>query len=177
MILVVGLGNVGSRYAQTRHNVGFMVIDRLATELGAAWHEESKLKAYIATAKLGDEKLVLAKPTTLMNGSGEAVQRIVQFYKLAPTDVWAVCDDLDTDFGQMRVRLGGSAGGHQGVDSMIRHIGSNFHRLRIGISMNDRTTEPSEVYVLKAFNPSEQAELPAVIVAAASKLQTLLLPS
>ena len=174
---MVGLGNVGNRYAQTRHNIGFMVVDRLAAELGATWREESKLKAFIATAELSSEKIVLVKPTTLMNNSGQTVQRVVQLYKLAPSNVWAVCDDLDTDFGQFRVRLGGSAGGHQGVSSMIQHIGSDFHRLRIGISMNDRAAEPSEVYVLRAFNPSEQTELPTVITNAATKLQELLLAS
>lgn len=174
MILVAGLGNVGNRFAQTRHNIGFMVVDRLAAELGATWRQESKLKAFVATAELDGLKLVLIKPTTLMNNSGQAVQRAVQFYKLAPTNVWAVFDDLDTDFGQRRVRLGGSAGGHQGVSSMIRHIGSDFNRLRIGISMNDRAAEPSEVYVLRVFTPTEQAELPAVIAAAIDQLKQLL---
>jgi len=177
MILVVGLGNIGNRYAQTRHNIGFMIIDRLAAELGATWREESKLKAFIATAELDGKKLILIKPTTLMNNSGQAVQRVVQLYKLSPADVWAIFDDLDTDFGQRRVRLGGSAGGHQGVSSMIRHIGSDFHRLRIGISMNDRAAEPSEVYVLRAFNPAEQAKLPVVIAAATEQLKQLLLAS
>lgn len=171
MILVVGLGNVGSRYAKTRHNIGFMIVDQLAAELGATWSDDSKLKAKVATAELDGEKVILAKPTTLMNGSGESVQRLIQFYKLAPGDIWAIFDDVDTDFGHARRRRSGSGGGHQGVNSLIRHVGSDFNRLRIGISLNDRAVEPSEVYVLKPFNRPEQEQLPELINAAAKVLR------
>jgi PTH1 family peptidyl-tRNA hydrolase len=168
MKLVVGLGNIGPRYASTRHNIGFMVADRLAESLGVTWKAESKHKADVATAEIGGEKLVLAKPHTMMNLSGEAVQRLMQLYKLKPDDVWALYDDVDVPFGRLRIRRAGSGGGHQGVNSTIRHIGGGFVRFRIGISLNDRSVEPSEVYVLKTFNPDEQAQLPQVIAAAAA---------
>ena len=165
MRLIVGLGNVGSRYAGNRHNIGFMVVDQLAIEAGASWKEAPKLKAFITAVELGGEKVLLAKPTTLMNGSGESVQRLMQFYKLAPSDLIVVYDDLDTEFGQLRQRDSGSSGGHNGVQSIIDNIGSEFTRLRVGISMNDRSVEPSEIYVLRNFDDDEVAQLPDVITA------------
>jgi PTH1 family peptidyl-tRNA hydrolase len=168
MKLIVGLGNIGPRYAKTRHNIGFMVIDRIAETLNATWKAESKLKAEVALAELEGEKVILAKPQTMMNLSGEAVQRIMQFYKLAPADIWVAFDELDVPFGRLRIRHGGSGGGHQGVTSTIRHIGDGFVRFRIGISLNDRNVEPSEVYVLKPFNAEEAEQLPTVVAAAAA---------
>ncbi len=162
MKLVVGLGNPGPQYAHTRHNLGFMVVDQLTANLAATWRNEAKFQAHIADNK----GLILAKPQTFMNLSGEAVQRLMQFYKIAPADVWVVCDDLDTPFGRLRLRSGGSDGGHQGLRSITQHIGPDFVRARIGISMNNRAVEPSESYVLKPFNPDERAQLSTVITAA-----------
>lgn len=167
MKLIIGLGNVGSRYARTRHNIGFMVVDEMAARHEATWKLDSKLRAEIATLEIDGEKVILAKPQTMMNISGEAAQRIMQKYKLAPEAVWAVYDDVDTPFGRMRVRHGSSSGGHQGVRSLAQHIGEDFLRIKIGISLNDRAVEPSEVYVLKPFNPAEQDNLPAVVTRAA----------
>lgn len=166
MKLIVGLGNPGSQYAHTRHNLGFMVVDSLANTLGAKWKEEIKLKAFVA--EVPEQKLLLAKPTTFMNLSGEAVQRLMQAHRLTPADTLVVFDDLDVPFGRLRIRQGGTSGGHQGVSSIIRHIGENFLRVRAGISLNDRTQEPSEVYVLKPFDQSEQEKLPIVLTAAAA---------
>jgi len=163
MKLVIGLGNIGSRYVGNRHNVGFMIVDQLATQLDATWKEESKLKAFLATAELDGEKIILAKPTTMMNLSGEAVQRIMQYYRLGHEDILVIFDDLDTEFGKARQRSSGSSGGHNGVQSIIDHIGGEFKRLRIGISMNDRSAEPSESYVLRNFNADEAKQLPALI--------------
>ena len=168
MKLIIGLGNIGSRYAKTRHNIGFIVVDKIAENLGASWKHESKLHAELASVELAGEKLILAKPDTFMNLSGDAVQRILQFYKLTPgTDLWVAFDDLDVPFGRMRLRFGGSSGGHQGLNSTIAHIGPNFVRVRIGISLNDRTQVASEVYVLSQFDASEQPQLPKLIEAAA----------
>ena len=171
MRLIIGLGNIGSRYAHNRHNVGFMVVDQLAHDLGATWKEETKLKALVAKAEFDGEKLILAKPTTMMNGSGAAVQRLLQLYKLAPTEVWVAFDDLDVKFGQARLRDGGSNAGHNGVGSIISHIGTGFKRLRIGISMNDRSVEPSEAYVLRNFDADEAGHLPELVVSAANLLK------
>lgn len=169
MKLVVGLGNVGAQYAKTRHNIGFMVVDKLADILESSWKSQAKFKADVAEAQIGDERLILAKPTTMMNLSGEAVQKLMQFYKISPADVWVLFDDVDVPFGRLRLRRSG-ASGQQGVRSIVQHIGTDFTRGRIGISLNDRSVEPSEVYVLRPFNIDEQAQLPTVIVQAAQTI-------
>ena len=165
MKLIVGLGNPGPQYARTRHNAGFMVLDQLATDFGAAWKAEPKLKSELSRS----ESLILAKPQTFMNVSGEAVHKIMQFYKISPSDVWVVFDDVDVPFGRLRLRRGGTSG-HQGIRSLIQHIGPDFIRVRFGISLNDRTRESSEHYVLKPFNPDERQHLPAMITQTANIL-------
>lgn len=189
MKLIVGLGNIGKRYQATRHNIGFMVIDELAKNLqqsavgeyhanGAGkiampnttpdWKNEARLQAEIAKIEFTDDKIILAKPQTMMNGSGNAIQRIMQFYKIAPADVWVIFDDVDLPFGRLRLRTSGQSGsGHQGVNSTIANIGSKFVRVKVGISMNDRATEPSEVYVLRQFNETEQPQIPKLVGEAA----------
>ena len=196
MKLIVGLGNIGKRYERTRHNIGFMVVDELAKKLQTAsiaeynasgigrvaaptdvaeWKTEAKLKADIAKITLGYDKIILAKPSTMMNGSGAAIQRIMQFYKIAPADVWVIFDDLDMPFGKLRLRTNGTSGsGHQGVNSTIANIGSNFVRVKVGISMNDRTREPSEVYVLRSFDTHEHPHLPKIVMNAAGIITTQL---
>ncbi len=170
MKLVVGLGNVGPTYARTRHNLGFMIIRRLAEQLEANWQTESKFMAEVSATYIGSHKIILAQPQTMMNLSGEAVRRLMDFYKLAPTDVWVIYDDLDVPFGRLRLRQGGGSSGHQGINSIIQHIGPDFVRARAGISLNDRTREPSEEYVLKPFTADEQTHLPKLIASAASVL-------
>jgi PTH1 family peptidyl-tRNA hydrolase len=164
--LIVGLGNVGAQYAKTRHNIGFMVVDELAGRLDASWKLETKFKAELAEVTRDGERIILAKPHTMMNLSGEAVQKIAQFYKLSPADIWVLYDDVDVPFGRLRLRQGGSSG-QQGVRSIISHISPEFRRVRLGISLNDRTVEPSEVYVLKPFKPEEAQALPRVLAGAA----------
>jgi peptidyl-tRNA hydrolase, PTH1 family len=166
MKLVVGLGNPGSQYAKTRHNIGFMVVDELANALNTTWKLDKKMQAEMAEVILDGEKVILAKPQTFMNLSGSAIQKIMQFYKLDASDVWVVFDDVDVPFGKLKLRQEGSAGGHNGVKSTIANIGQDFIRVRMGISLNDRTVEPSEVYVLKPFNGVEQADLPQLLSSA-----------
>ena len=166
MKLIVGLGNIGTDYARTRHNIGFMVIDQLAKDLQTdVWHLETKFKAEISRTS----DILLAKPHTMMNLSGEAVQRIMRFYKIHPRDVYAIFDDVDIPFGRLRIRSNpGTSGGHQGANSLIKHIGPDFIRIRVGISLNDRSRESSEEYVLKPFNPIERQHLGALIHEASS---------
>jgi PTH1 family peptidyl-tRNA hydrolase len=168
MKLVVGLGNPGSQYAKTRHNIGFMIAEELAHTQGAKWKSDKKMQAEMTEFSLNGEKIILAKPQTFMNLSGESIQKIMQFYKISPNDVWVVFDDVDVPFGKLKLRQEGSAGGHNGVKSTISCIGQDFIRVRIGISLNDRAVEPSEVYVLKPFKPEEQKELPFITSVAAS---------
>jgi peptidyl-tRNA hydrolase, PTH1 family len=172
MKLIVGLGNIGDQYARTRHNIGFMIIDELAERLDTTWKTESKFQADVATVDTETgERLILAKPRTMMNLSGQAIQKIANFYKIEPGDVWIVFDDVDTPFGRLRVRQGGSGSGHQGVNSTISHLGGDFVRFKVGISLNDRTKESSEVYVLKPFNSTEREQLPALITAATEVIE------
>lgn len=175
MKLIVGLGNPGPQYARTRHNIGFMVIDMLGAINGADnWKLEKKFKSEIIATEISGEKLILAKPQTFMNLSGEAVQALMQFYKITPDNVWVIFDDVDVPFGRLRLRSGGSSSGHQGVKSIIQHIGPDFIRARFGISLNDRSKESSEQYVLKPFNPEEQQVLDHLIWSAAANISAQL---
>lgn len=164
MKIIVGLGNVGDRYAHTRHNIGFLIADELARILQATpWKADKKLKCDIAEAEIAGEKLLLVKPHTMMNLSGECVGAITRFFKCSPEDVWVAYDDIDLPFGDVRFRQGGSSGGHNGLKSIIQHIGAGFHRIRFGIDPNDRASEPSEIYVLRPFTGDQQARLPDII--------------
>lgn len=133
MKIIVGLGNPGSEYAKTRHNVGFMLIDALAEHLNISLWKD-KFNAQIAEGRIGIEKVILVKPQTYMNNSGEAVGPLMRWYKLEPEDVIVAHDDLDIPAGAVRIRKKGSSGGHNGIKSLIAHLGSeNFARVRLGI--------------------------------------------
>jgi len=133
MKIIVGLGNPGGEYQDTRHNIGFMVIEKLAKEYSSEsgiWKEEDKFKALIAKAG----EVILVKPITFMNSSGVAVSAIMHFYKLKPSDVWIIHDDIDLPLGKIRVREKGSSGGHRGVESVISELKTDqFVRFRLGI--------------------------------------------
>ncbi len=155
MKLIVGLGNPGFAYEQTRHNIGFMVIDKLNRELplGAppAWNRDEKKN--VLTVKMGD--LMLAKPQTFMNGSGYAVKALVDFYKLTPADVWVIHDDMDLPIGKIKIRAKGASAGHRGVASVIESLGTDaFVRFRLGIG---RGVKHSSVisFVLSRFHRDE----------------------
>ncbi len=152
MKLIVGLGNIGEKYCFTRHNAGFMVLDKLAVDKGFSFREESKLKCFLA--KIGD--IIYIKPTTFMNLSGEAVRAVMDYYKIDVKDLLIVYDDIALDLGRMRFRANGSDGGHNGIKSIIKHVGTKeFDRLKIGIGPQPNI--PSENYVLQNF-PKEQLE-------------------
>lgn len=154
MLLIVGLGNPGKEYETTRHNVGFMVLDELARRLEITWKE----KKHLAIAKAGDVQLV--KPLTFMNASGEAVGG------MKADHVWAVYDDIAVELGTLRVRRGGSAGGHNGVKSLIQHLGEDFWRIRVGVGPQPERV-PLENYVLGRFRAAEQKVADACVKAAA----------
>ena len=157
--LIAGLGNPGSKYRGTRHNVGFDIVDRLAAMSGAGWKLEKKWKAEIARA--GD--LLLVKPQTYMNLSGEALRGVCDFYKIPADSVLVVHDDADLPLGRLRFRQSGSAGGHNGIKSIIQHLGSQrFPRLKIGIGRKSEPAAPQRDiigHVLGRFDPDERAEL------------------
>jgi PTH1 family peptidyl-tRNA hydrolase len=163
--LIVGLGNPGKDYAETRHNIGFRCVELLARRAALTW-ERPRLKAEQARGTIAGRDVVLAKPTTYMNLSGIAVGQLVRWYKVPPDQLLIVHDDLDLPFGQLRLRAEGSAGGQNGMDSIIEHLGTRaIHRLKIGIGRPGRG-DPKD-YVLARFTKEQAAELPYLLDRAA----------
>ncbi len=160
--LVVGLGNPGKEYENTRHNVGFMVVDELVKTLRAKGPFQEAL-SLLYKARLGGKEVILAKPQTYMNNSGAAVINLLEEYSLSPEEMIVVYDDLDLPLGSMRLRLKGSSGGHKGVESIINYIGTqNFPRLRIGIG-RPKKKEDVVKYVLSPFPPDEERVISQVV--------------
>ena len=157
MYIIVGLGNPTSQYAGTRHNIGFDTIDRLASKMGISV-DTKKHKALIGKGVLGGEKVVLAKPQTYMNLSGEAVRELIDFYKIDSEDeLIIIYDDISLDVGKLRMRAKGSAGGHNGIKSIIAHTGSEvFKRVKIGVGNKPPRMELAD-YVLGHFSKEERA--------------------
>lgn len=163
-VLIVSLGNPGAEYDGTRHNIGFAALDAFAKANDfSAWTQKKDLKCLLAVKTLGDTRVVLCKPTTFMNNSGEAVQAVGSFYKIHPNNTVIVHDELDVSFGQIRTRVGGSAAGHNGIKSIIQHIGEDFGRIRIGIGPKTPEQIDSADFVLKKFSKDEQKNLPELI--------------
>lgn len=159
-LLFVGLGNPGSEYDGTRHNIGFACIDAFAKANDfPGWTDKKDLKCQLTTLQMGDTRVILIKPQTFMNLSGEAVSAVVSFYKLGNSQVTAVYDELDIEFGQIRLRQGGSAAGHNGVKSIIQHLGEDFGRIRVGIGPKEPEQMDSAAFVLQRFNTGQQSHL------------------
>jgi PTH1 family peptidyl-tRNA hydrolase len=173
-LLVVGLGNPGPQYAKTRHNLGFMVADVLAARIGAAFKVHKRSGAEIVTGRLGLRPIVLAKPRTYMNESGRQVGPLANFYSVAPADVIVIHDELDIDFGRIRLKLGGGEGGHNGLRSVAKALGTkDFQRVRIGVGRPPGRKDPA-AYVLETFSASERPEVPVICEQAADATETLI---
>jgi peptidyl-tRNA hydrolase, PTH1 family len=190
MKLIVGLGNPGEKYENTRHNVGFMVLDHLLKDLQPVnksnWTTDKKLKSEIFSLEYKSKKeeseiIILAKPLTYMNNSGLAVSLIMAYYKIKPIDVWVVYDELDLPLGFMKMRFGGSAAGHHGVDSIMETIKTEkFWRFRLGIGlpktkdgMNKQKINGQE-FVLKGFRGGEASKLRVMIKRGSKAIETAL---
>lgn len=159
-ILLVGLGNPGKKYDGTRHNIGFVCLDAFAkAHEFNNWTEKKDLKCLIASKTLGETRVILCKPTTYMNLSGEAVQKVIHFYKIEPDKIAVIYDELDMPFGQIRMRLGGSDAGHNGIKSLIQHLGPDFGRVRIGIGGSKPEQMDSADFVLSKFGKDEAKQL------------------
>jgi peptidyl-tRNA hydrolase, PTH1 family len=158
MKLIVGLGNPGKQYERTRHNAGFLVIDELAKKLNAACNQ-IKFKGLVGETRIGSEKVILLKPHTYMNLSGESINAAMQFYKLTPDQLLVIYDDMDTPTGHIRLRYKGSAGGHNGIKSLLYHIGTeDFKRIRVGIGRPPQGKKVVD-YVLENFREDEVAAM------------------
>ncbi len=165
MKLIAGLGNIGDKYVFTRHNAGFMLIDSFALNEGLNFRENSRLKCLMTNLRNGHEDYLLIKPTTFMNLSGEAVRAVMDYYKIPIEDVLIVYDDLSLEIGKIRFRPNGSDGGHNGIKSVIQHLGTkNVARLKIGIGPQPNI--PSEVFVLQNFSKEELETLKGAITKA-----------
>ncbi len=173
-LLVVGLGNPGPQYTKTRHNVGFMVADVLATRIGGAFKAHKRSGAEVLTGRLGHRSVVLAKPRCYMNESGRQVGPLAQFYSVPAADVIVIHDELDIDFGRVRLKLGGGEGGHNGLRSVANALGSkDFQRIRIGIGRPPGRKEPA-AYVLEPFSSAERREVPTICELAADATEMLI---
>jgi PTH1 family peptidyl-tRNA hydrolase len=175
--LVVGLGNPGKEYAGNRHNVGFLVADLLASRMGAKFGRAKRAHADLAEGRMGfgGPKLVLVKPLTYMNLSGAPVVSVAQFFKVPVSNVIAVHDELDVPFGQVRAKLGGGEGGHNGLRSMSKSLSSKeFARVRFGIGRPPGRQDPAD-YVLSDFSGSERKELEFLVDRAADVVEAIVL--
>ncbi|MFQ5807779.1 MAG: aminoacyl-tRNA hydrolase [Phycisphaerae bacterium] len=171
MKLVAGLGNPGPRYAHTRHNAGYAVVDELARRWGVDVEKyEPRYEALIAEAQVAGQRVLLLKPQPLMNLSGRSLLAAGKFYQLACTDLLIVCDDLDLEAGRLRLRAGGSGGGHKGLENVLLRLASNdVPRLRIGIGKVDKSV--TSAYVLSRFAPDERERIEQAVRTAADAVE------
>ena len=171
--LTVGLGNPGQRYARTRHNAGFMVADELARGAGASpW--AVRCRSLVCEARFGSETIVLAKPLTYMNLSGQAVRLLLEECSSGPEGLVLVLDDLNLPFGRIRVRSRGSAGGHHGLESVISALGSEeFARVRLGVGEEEMPEDKAE-FVLSEFPPGHEEVLSDIVRRAAAAVRVIL---
>ena len=164
--LLIGLGNPGREYKDTRHNFGFMLIDRIAVRLNARGMKVQS-KAIVTTATYEDRKLILAKPQTYMNLSGQSVQGLVNFYKIPLTNIMILSDDLDIPFGTIRIRAAGGPGGQRGLASVIESLGTkDFSRLRLGIGRPPGRMDPAN-FILQNFSRDEMKSISEILDTAA----------
>ncbi len=172
--LIVGLGNPGGQYEGTRHNVGFMVADELARR-GRFSIQKVKYHALTAAAVIGGQGALVMKPTTYMNLSGEAVGEAARFYKLPPDHVLVISDDVDLPLGKLRIRTGGSAGGHNGLKSVIQHLGSDqFPRLKVGVGGKPHPDYDMADWVLSKLQGEDQKVMEEAVKRAADAVECLL---
>ncbi|MEU3031735.1 aminoacyl-tRNA hydrolase [Streptomyces incarnatus] len=177
--LVVGLGNPGSEYAMNRHNVGFMVVDLLAQRIGGKFKRAGKAQAQVLEGRIGPagpagRRVILVKPTSYMNLSGGPVNALKDFYKVPVANIVAVHDELDIDYGTLRLKLGGGDNGHNGLKSMTKAMGAEYHRVRFGIGRPPGRMQVAD-FVLKDFSAAERKELDYFVDRAADAVEALVI--
>ncbi|MDR2867380.1 MAG: aminoacyl-tRNA hydrolase [Acholeplasmatales bacterium] len=154
MKLIVGIGNPGPQYDNTKHNVGFKVLDFYAKENHFSFKLSKKFSALLLEVSSTREKIIFCKPLSFVNLSGEVVSKIMNFYQIESNDLLVISDDVNIELGRLRLRLEGSAGGHNGLKNIITYVGENFKRLRVGVGLNTQFSLPN--YVLSQFKPEEE---------------------
>jgi PTH1 family peptidyl-tRNA hydrolase len=170
--LIVGLGNPGRKYRGNRHNIGFMIADQLASGNGIQ-SSTVQNKAIVGDGRIANQRVILAKPQTYMNDSGNAVGPLANFYKVPPENIFVIYDELDLPFGTLRLREKGSAGGHNGMKSIIQHIGQDFPRLRVGIGRPAGKMPPA-AWVLQDFGKDDMPIVTDIISEAIRATETYL---
>jgi PTH1 family peptidyl-tRNA hydrolase len=162
--LIVGLGNPGKQYELTRHNIGFRAIDYFAKNQDfPEFSNVSKFKGLFSEKIINNQKIILAKPQTYMNDSGQSVRAVADYYRISPENIVVVYDELAVIFGTIRTRLGGQAAGHNGIKSIINHLESNFYRLRIGIKSDLSSNIDASDFVLGKFSKEEEPKIPQIL--------------
>lgn len=173
--LVVGLGNPGKEYEQTRHNAGFMAVEQALQD----WNLDKpklapKFKAKLSQGRVGDEDVFIMEPLTFMNASGQSIRAVMDYYKIPDNHLLVVSDDIDLPFGSLRSRQNGASGGHHGLDSVKQHQTVDFARVRIGVSNELRTHENAPQFVLSPFSKEEADHLPIVLQEAVRMIETFI---
>ena len=177
MKVIAGLGNPGAQYANTPHSIGFEVVNAIAREMGAEWRASASFKGELATGVFAGQKVLLLKPMTYMNLSGDSVAPVVRYHNATPADLLVISDDIDLPVGRIRIRVGGSAGGHNGLKSIIERVGTPaFTRLRVGVGRDAHDRSEVIGHVLGKFDPASRALMdqvvPAAVKAAAAIIST-----
>lgn len=184
MKLIIGLGNPGKQYEKTRHNIGFLAVDFLVERLNFKFNLKEKFKAEICETRLNNEKIIIVKPQTFMNNSGDAVQLLQSFYKVSPKNIIVVYDELDLPFEKIRVRKEGSSAGHKGIQSIIQKLGTDkFYRIRIGIKNDKAEKMPARFdsgkarradrFVLSRFSILEKIKLKNILKRAVEEIENI----
>tara|TARA_B100000989_G_scaffold68092_1_gene47361 strand:+ start:1012 stop:1611 length:600 start_codon:yes stop_codon:yes gene_type:complete len=153
--VIAGLGNPGSKYRNTRHNIGFSLVDQLAAKYDAAWKHEARFEAEVAVIQHGERKLMLLKPQTFMNASGRSIGTVLRYRKLSAESLLVIYDDLTLDLGRIKLSVNGSAGGHNAIADMITQVGTGFARYRVGIGAKPHKEMDLADYVLSKFSKDE----------------------
>ena len=167
MKVIAGLGNPGAQYANTPHSIGFEVVNAIAQEIGATWQASASFKGELASGLFAGQKVLLLKPMTFMNLSGDSVAPVVRYHNATPADLLVFSDDIDLPVGRLRIRVGGSAGGHNGLKSVIERVGTPlFTRLRLGVGRDARDRAQVIGHVLGKFDPASRTVMDEVVKAA-----------
>jgi peptidyl-tRNA hydrolase, PTH1 family len=172
MLLLAGLGNPGAKYAHHRHNIGFMAVDEIARVQGFT-SARKRFASELMVGSIGGEKILLLKPQTFMNESGRALGQAMRFFKLTPEDIYVFYDEIDLEPGKIRFKTGGGAAGHNGIKSIISHIGPDFHRIRLGVG-HPGHKDRVHGYVLKDFSRTDHEWLDDLISALGQNIETLI---
>ena len=153
--VIAGLGNPGSKYRKTRHNIGYTLVDQLATKYGATWKHEARFEAEVAVIQYEERKLMLLKPQTFMNASGRSLGTVLRYRKLSAESMLVIYDDLTLDLGRIKLSVNGSAGGHNGIADILTQVGTGFARFRVGIGAKPHKEMDLADYVLSKFSKDE----------------------